>query len=90
MDNFGINIKKKLSEPFLAILFRPFGFIAPRTLNYLAFQSFNLSVPDESYSRNASCALNLISTFLLIYLFILTRLIYYKTTAKYTEIKSVV
>ena len=25
-----------------------------------------LSVPDEDYSRNASCALNLISTFLLI------------------------
>ena len=25
-----------------------------------------LSVPDEGYSRNASCALNLISTFLLI------------------------
>jgi len=24
-----------------------------------------LSVPDEGYSRNASCALNLISTFLL-------------------------
>jgi len=22
------------------ILFRPFGFIAPKTLNYLAFQSF--------------------------------------------------
>ena len=34
-------------------------------LNYLAFQSFDLSVPDESYSRNASCGLNLISTFLL-------------------------
>jgi len=24
-----------------AILFRPFGFIAPKTLNYLAFQSFD-------------------------------------------------
>jgi hypothetical protein len=24
--------------PILAILFRPFGFIAPETLNYLAFQ----------------------------------------------------
>jgi hypothetical protein len=23
-----------------AILFRPFGFIVPKTLNYLAFQSF--------------------------------------------------
>ena len=26
-----------------------------------------LSVPDEGYSRNASCALNLISTFLFVY-----------------------
>jgi hypothetical protein len=25
----------------LAIPFRPFGFIAPKTLNYLAFQSFD-------------------------------------------------
>jgi len=27
-----------------------------------------LSVPDEDYSRNAPCALNLISTFLFIFL----------------------
>jgi hypothetical protein len=33
--------------------------------NYLAFQSSILSVIDEGYSRNGSCALNLISTFLL-------------------------
>ena len=33
--------------------------------NYLAFQSSILSVLDEGYSRNGSCALNLISTFLL-------------------------
>jgi hypothetical protein len=25
----------------------PFGFIAPKTLNYLAFQSFDFSVPYE-------------------------------------------
>jgi hypothetical protein len=31
--------------------------------NYLAFQSF--VVPDEGYSRNASCTLNLISVLLL-------------------------
>jgi hypothetical protein len=31
---------------------------------YLAFQSFDFDVPDEGYSRNALCALNLISTFL--------------------------
>jgi len=35
----------------LAILFRPFGFIA-KTLNYLAFQSFDFSVPDDGYFRN--------------------------------------
>ena len=31
----------KLFSPILTILFRPFGFIAPKTLNYLAFQSFD-------------------------------------------------
>jgi hypothetical protein len=41
------------------ILFRPFGFIAPKTLNYLAVQSFSiLSVPDGGYSSNAPCALH--------------------------------
>jgi hypothetical protein len=29
-----------------------------------------LSVPDEGYSRNPSCALNLISTFLFFYIFL--------------------
>ena len=47
----------------LAILFRPFGVIAPTTCIWLSNISM-LSVPDEGYSRNASCALNLISTFL--------------------------
>jgi hypothetical protein len=28
----------------LAIVFRPFGLLAPKTLNYLAFQYFDLSV----------------------------------------------
>jgi hypothetical protein len=32
---------------------RPLAFIAPKTLTYLAFQIFDLSVPDEGYSRNA-------------------------------------
>ena len=50
----------------LTILFWPRdGFIAPKTLNYWTFQSFDLNVPDEGYSRNASCTLNVISTFLL-------------------------
>ena len=41
------------------ILFRPFGFHSSKHSNILT-----LSVPDEGYSRNASCALNLISTFI--------------------------
>jgi len=41
--------------PILAIMFRPFGYIAPKTLNYYGFPIF-----DEGYS-----ALNFISTFLL-------------------------
>ena len=44
----------------LAILFRSYGFIGLKNVNYF----FTLSVPDEGYSRNASCTLNLISTFL--------------------------
>jgi hypothetical protein len=38
----------------LAILrdYRPFGLLAPKDLNYLAFQFFTISVPDEGYSRN--------------------------------------
>jgi hypothetical protein len=37
----------------------PFGFIAPKTLNYLAFQSLDLSVPAEGFSRSVSGTLNL-------------------------------
>jgi hypothetical protein len=36
---------------------------APLTINWLT-NIFALSVPGEGYSRNAHCALNLISTFL--------------------------
>ena len=42
----------------------PFSFIAPNTLNYVAFQSFDFDRPDGGYSRNASPALYLISTIL--------------------------
>jgi hypothetical protein len=39
----------------------PFGILAPKKLlNY-----FIMSVPDEGYSRNASCSLISISTFLI-------------------------
>jgi hypothetical protein len=34
----------------LAILFGPFGFISPKTLNYLAFQYLILSIHDQDYS----------------------------------------
>ena len=54
----------------LAVLFRRFRFIAPKTLNYLPFRPLYFIVPDEGYSRNASCTLNLISTFLLEHLVI--------------------
>ena len=43
----------------------PLGFIAPKFLIYLLSNLSILRVPDEGYSRNASFALNLISTFLL-------------------------
>ena len=46
------------------ILYKPFGCIAPKTLNYLVPSLSNLSVPDEGYSRNASCELHLISVFI--------------------------
>jgi hypothetical protein len=48
----------------LAILLRPFGFIVPKfgvpIFRFWAYRS------DEGYSRNVSCALNLISMFLLV------------------------
>ena len=56
----------RLPQLVLVIPLKPFGFIATKTLNYLTFQSFDISVSDEDYSRNAWCALYLISTFLLL------------------------
>ena len=47
----------------MAILFRPFDFIAPKTLNLLAFQSFDF----EGDSRNALWVLNLL--FIILQLF---------------------
>jgi hypothetical protein len=36
----------------MAIIFRSFGFIAPKTLNYLAFQYLDIEpLPDEGYSE---------------------------------------
>ena len=48
-----------------AILFRSFGFIAPKYFSIIWLYNISIfSVPDEVYSRNALCALNQISTFL--------------------------
>ena len=48
----------------MAILFRPFGL--PKLYKLFGFPIFRFwtYLPDEDYSRNASCVLNLISTFL--------------------------
>jgi hypothetical protein len=46
--------------------FTRFCFTATKTLNCLAFKSFDFDVHDTSYSRNASCALNLIIMSLLL------------------------
>ena len=51
----------------MATLFRLFGFLCTQRIFKLICFSIILtwSVPDASYSRNASCALNFISTFIL-------------------------
>jgi hypothetical protein len=38
-----MKLRKKCDEKYmiLAIMFRPFDFIAPKTLSYLSFQSFD-------------------------------------------------
>jgi hypothetical protein len=49
----------------LAILFRPFVFLAPKDLKIIWLSNIlALSIPHEAYSRNVLCALNLISVFL--------------------------
>jgi hypothetical protein len=49
----------------LAIMFRSFGFIASKTLIIWLSNLSILSVPDDDYSRNVSCALNWITALLL-------------------------
>jgi len=45
----------------------PCGFLAPKDLKIIRLSNIlALIVPDEGYFRNASCALNLISTFSLL------------------------
>ena len=47
----------------------PFGLRAPHTFQLIWLSNLSpLVVPDDGYSRNVSCALKLISTFLFQYL----------------------
>jgi len=49
-----------LPYPISVILFMPFGLYAPKYCKFgFPFFFFTLSVPDEGYSRNTSCAQNL-------------------------------
>ena len=50
------------------ILLRPLGFIAPTSKLFAFAIVQHLSVQGEDYSRNASCALNLISTWYVVML----------------------
>ena len=46
-------------------IFMPFGYIAPQHLKWFGFPKLSiLSVHDKSYSRDALCALNLLSSFI--------------------------
>ena len=47
-------------------LLRPFVLLIPKSFKLFDSNISILRVPDESYSRNTSCALNLISMFLLL------------------------
>ena len=52
-------------EPILGIMFLSFGFIAPKHLKIIWLSNISiLSYLMNGYSRNASCALNFIFTFL--------------------------
>jgi len=64
-----VNIKQ-ISDIFeiqlLMTYFNHYKINLEKNVIYFNFASIILSVPDESYSRNALCTLNLISTFLLV------------------------
>ena len=52
----------------MSIIFKPVGFPAPNLFSYYycLFNLLDLSVPDKGYYRNVSCALNLISAFVVL------------------------
>ena len=61
--------KRVVAYPYtiMAILFRPLGLLASKTFKIIWLSNLStLSVHDEAYSRNSSCTLNLISTFVLL------------------------
>jgi hypothetical protein len=59
--SFVPNIRHMLPYPILAILFRSFGILAPKYIKVIWHPNLLImSVPDEEYSRNASCILYLI------------------------------
>ena len=50
-------------------IYMSFGVFVPRNIAIICLPNIlDLSLPDEGYSRNALCALQLISTFLLLVL----------------------
>ena len=52
------------SQPVFAILFGPFGLLAPKDFKFAWISNLlTQNVPNYGYSRNVSCALNFISTF---------------------------
>jgi hypothetical protein len=64
-----IKLYRKMEGMGKLIQFRPFGLRTPKTFKIIWLSSLStLSIPDEGYSRNVSCALNLISTFSLLML----------------------
>ena len=67
--NYIYSFTHRWTSPILTILFRPFGLLVPKTFKIIWFSNLStLSVPDEGYSRNGWCALNLISMFFLLHL----------------------
>ena len=58
------SLRHRWPKLILAILFMPFGFIAPKDFTIVCLSNILVSsIFDEGYSRNESCTLNLISTF---------------------------
>jgi hypothetical protein len=73
INAFSLNklLNKMISCQHLSrlFLFIPFDLLAPKEFRFIWYSNFlTLSVPDESYSRNVSCALNMKSTSLFFFI----------------------